>query len=171
MIAEAKELRENQSLRHAAAINQANKQLQSNSNGNGHEGGGDSDDEEQLNSRTMKEFPADCGTLVPGRGDEGDGTMIAHTDCGTLVPDNGTMVELQSNLGTMVINSDSEESTMKSKKSVCPVTLSLKRNETILQSQGTTRIQTNRSIGRYFWIISIRRKPRRPASVTAKWPR
>ncbi|XP_035793786.1 serine/threonine-protein kinase 3-like isoform X1 [Anopheles albimanus] len=113
MIAEAKELRENQSLRHAAAINQANKQLQSNSNGNGHEGGGDSDDEEQLNSRTMKEFPADCGTLVPGRGDEGDGTMIAHTDCGTLVPDNGTMVELQSNLGTMVINSDSEESTMK----------------------------------------------------------
>lgn len=39
--------------------------------------------------------------------------MIAHTDCGTLVPDNGTLIELQSNLGTMVINSDSEESTMK----------------------------------------------------------
>lgn len=59
----------------------------------------------------MKEFP-DCGTLVPNR-DGSDLTMIAHTDCGTLVPDNGTMVELQSNLGTMVINSDSEESTMK----------------------------------------------------------
>uniref|UniRef100_A0A8W7P3H1 non-specific serine/threonine protein kinase n=1 Tax=Anopheles coluzzii TaxID=1518534 RepID=A0A8W7P3H1_ANOCL len=115
MIAEAKEIRENQSYRHAAAISQANKQLQNNSNNNnanGHDGG-DSDDEDQVNSRTMKEFPADCGTLVPGRGDEGDGTMIAHTDYGTLVPDNGTMVELQSNLGTMVINSDSEESTMK----------------------------------------------------------
>uniref|UniRef100_A0A182SL62 Uncharacterized protein n=1 Tax=Anopheles maculatus TaxID=74869 RepID=A0A182SL62_9DIPT len=114
MIAEAKEIRENQSYRHAAAISQANKQLQNNSNNaaNGHDGG-DSDDEDQVNSRTMKEFPADCGTLVPGRGDEGDGTMIAHADYGTLVPDNGTMVELQSNLGTMVINSDSEESTMK----------------------------------------------------------
>ncbi|XP_052869901.1 serine/threonine-protein kinase 3 [Anopheles cruzii] len=116
MIAEAKEIRENQSYRHAAAISQANKQLQNNNNSNGnngHDGGGESDDDDQLNSRTMKEFTADCGTLVPGRGDEGDGTMIAHTDCGTLVPDNGTMVELQSNLGTMVINSDSEESTMK----------------------------------------------------------
>uniref|UniRef100_A0A182KDL5 non-specific serine/threonine protein kinase n=1 Tax=Anopheles christyi TaxID=43041 RepID=A0A182KDL5_9DIPT len=113
MIAEAKEIRENQSYRHAAAISQANKQLQNNSNNaNGHNGG-DSDDEDQVNSRTMKEFPADCGTLVPGRGEDGDGTMIAHTDYGTLVPDNGTMVELQSNLGTMVINSDSEESTMK----------------------------------------------------------
>lgn len=59
----------------------------------------------------MKEFP-DCGTLVPNK-DGSDLTMIAHTECGTLVPDNGTMVELQSNLGTMVINSDSEESTMK----------------------------------------------------------
>uniref|UniRef100_A0A182QKB0 non-specific serine/threonine protein kinase n=1 Tax=Anopheles farauti TaxID=69004 RepID=A0A182QKB0_9DIPT len=118
MIAEAKEIRENQSYRHAAVISQANKQLQnSNNNANGHDGG-DSDDEDQVNSRTMKEFPADCGTLVPGRdGDGGDGTMIAHTDYGTLVPDNGTMVELQSNLGTMVINSDSEESTMKSKYS------------------------------------------------------
>ena len=56
----------------------------------------------------MKEFP-DCGTLVPGKEDD-------IIDCGTLVPSNaGTMVELQSNLGTMVINSDSEESTMKSK--------------------------------------------------------
>ncbi|XP_055534041.1 serine/threonine-protein kinase 3 isoform X2 [Wyeomyia smithii] len=109
MIAEAKEIRENQSCRHAAAISQANKQLQSNNNNISQEVDSDEDD---VNSRTMKEFPEDCGTLVPGR-DDGDGTMIAHTDCGTLVPDNATMVELQSNLGTMVINSDSEESTMK----------------------------------------------------------
>jgi serine/threonine kinase 3 len=101
MIAEAKEIRENQSYTRAAAIQQANKQLQSQND--------DSDDEQ--NSGTMKEF--DCGTLVPSKEDEGELTMIAHTDCGTLVPDNGTMIELQSNLGTMVINSDSEESTMK----------------------------------------------------------
>lgn len=49
---------------------------------------------------------------MPDRGGD-DGTMIAHMDCGTLVPDSGTMVELSSNLGTMVINSDSEDSTMK----------------------------------------------------------
>lgn len=65
-----------------------------------------------MNSRTIKEFPEDTGTLVPEK-DNFDGTMIAHADCGTLVPD-GTMVELESNLGTMVINSDSEDSTMKS---------------------------------------------------------
>lgn len=69
------------------------------------------DDDNQMNSRTIKEFPPDTGTLVPGQ----DGTMIDHTtDYGTLVPDSGTMVELESNLGTMVINSDSEDSTMKS---------------------------------------------------------
>lgn len=65
------------------------------------------DDDDQHNSRTIKEFPQDMGTLVPN-----DGTMIAHNDY-TLVPDSGTMVELASNLGTMVINSDSEDSTMK----------------------------------------------------------
>ncbi|KAL7010680.1 hypothetical protein ACKWTF_009192 [Chironomus riparius] len=100
MIAEAKEIRENQSYTRAAAIQQANKQLQQSHN----------DDSDEDNSGTMKEFP-DCGTLVPSKDDEL--TMIAHTDCGTLIPDNGTMIELQSNLGTMVINSDSEESTMK----------------------------------------------------------
>lgn len=69
------------------------------------------DDDNQVNSRTIKEFPPDTGTLVPGQ----DGTMIDHTiEYGTLVPDSGTMVELESNLGTMVINSDSEDSTMKS---------------------------------------------------------
>lgn len=70
----------------------------------------ETDDDDQQNSHTIKEFPPDTGTLVP---DRDDGTMIAHTDCGTLVPDSGTMVELSSNLGTMVINSDSEDSTMK----------------------------------------------------------
>lgn len=73
----------------------------------------ETDDDDQQNSRTIKEFPPDTGTLVPDRGNGDDGTMIAHTDCGTLVPDSGTMVELSSNLGTMVINSDSEDSTMK----------------------------------------------------------
>lgn len=102
MIAEAKEIRENQSYTRAAAIQQANKQLQSQ-----HE-----ESDEEQNSGTMKEFP-DCGTLVPSKDGEGELTMIAHADCNTLVPENGTMVELQSNLGTMVINSDSEESTMK----------------------------------------------------------
>jgi serine/threonine kinase 3 len=60
-----------------------------------------------LISKLSIDFSGDCKTLVPGK------------DCdeindGTLVPDSGTMVELQSNLGTMVINSDPEESTMKS---------------------------------------------------------
>lgn len=77
----------------------------------------DDDDQNQLlNSRTIKEFPEDSGTLVAGKDGQlmDGGTMIAHEDCGTLVPDSGTMVELNSNLGTMVINSDSEDSTMKS---------------------------------------------------------
>jgi serine/threonine kinase 3 len=99
MIAEAKEIRENQSYTRAAAIMQANKQLQSQ-----HE---ESDDDH--NSGSMKEFP-DCGTLVPSKDNEGELTMIAHSDCDTLVPNSGTMLEVESNLGTMVIN---EESTMK----------------------------------------------------------
>lgn len=46
----------------------------------------------------------DEGTLVPGKG-------------GTLLPmsQSGTLVELQSELGTMVINSDIDEQTMKRK--------------------------------------------------------
>jgi serine/threonine kinase 3 len=100
MITEAKDMRDRQSYTHAAAIQEANKQLQN----QGNESDGD------LDSGTMKEI--DCGTLVPSKDGEGELTMIAHTDCNTLVPD-GTMIELQSNLGTMVINSDSEESTMK----------------------------------------------------------
>lgn len=76
----------------------------------------ETDEDDQQNSHTIKEFPPDTGTLVPDRNNTDDGTMIAHTDCGTLVPeqiDSGTMVELASNLGTMVINSDSEDATMK----------------------------------------------------------
>ncbi|KAG4076890.1 hypothetical protein HA402_015877 [Bradysia odoriphaga] len=102
MIAEAHVIRENQTYRQVA-INQA-KQLQNHTEET-------DDDDHQVNSRTIKEFPEDTGTLVPEK-DNLDGTMIAHADCGTLVPD-GTMVELESNLGTMVINSDSEDSTMK----------------------------------------------------------
>lgn len=102
MIAEAKEIRDNQSYRdtRAAAIQQANKQLQSQ-----HEA--ENADTETLNLG----FP-NCDTLIPSKNGEGDLTMIAHEDCNTLIPDSGTMVELQSNLGTMVINSDSED-TMK----------------------------------------------------------
>lgn len=106
MILEAHDIRENQTYRQTA-INQA-KQLQNQDDDI------DDDLQQQLNSRTIKEFPEDAGTLVPGRDMLDDGTMIAHEDCGTLVPDSGTMVELQSNLGTMVINSDSEDATMKS---------------------------------------------------------
>ncbi|XP_073813441.1 serine/threonine-protein kinase hippo [Musca autumnalis] len=86
---------------------------------------------------TVKTFIDDPGTLVPEKFGEyqqtsnaSDATMIAHTeDMGTLCPgkggmtankaqdpgdmtavDSGTMVELESNLGTMVINSDSDDS-------------------------------------------------------------
>lgn len=49
----------------------------------------------------------DDGTLVPGKG--------------TILPmsQSGTLVELQSELGTMVINSDIDEQTMKSINILC----------------------------------------------------
>lgn len=94
MIAEAKEIRENQSYTRAAMIQQANKQFNY--------------------QPDFEEQSEDCGTLVPSKNDdEGELTMIAHSNCDTLVPDSGTMIELESNLGTMVINEDIEESTMK----------------------------------------------------------
>lgn len=94
MIAEAKENRENQTYTRAAIIQQANKQFNY--------------------QPDFEEQGEDCGTLVPSKNvDEGELTMIAHSNCDTLVPDSGTMIELQSNLGTMVINEDLEESTMK----------------------------------------------------------
>jgi len=63
----------------------------------------------------MVQYTSDSGTLVPEMLNE-----LGHNyeDEGTLLPSSrrsGTMVELDSNLGTMVINSDDdEESTMKS---------------------------------------------------------
>lgn len=121
MIAEAREIRESQSYRQAA-INQAKQQLQiQNQEMQQQQQQQDQDsDEDDLNqndqnSRTLKGFGVDSGTLVPDKDNLDGETMIAHTDCGTLVPDTGTMVELESNLGTMVINSDSEDSTLKSK--------------------------------------------------------
>lgn len=62
----------------------------------------------------MKNCPVDGGTLVPDKNTSYSGTMIAHTDCGTLVPDaTSDTSELESDLGTMVINSDPDDSTMK----------------------------------------------------------
>lgn len=49
----------------------------------------------------------DEGTLVPGK----DSTLVPLSPSGTLV-------ELESELGTMVINSDVDEQTMKSKKTI-----------------------------------------------------
>jgi hypothetical protein len=64
----------------------------------------------------MVQYTPDSGTLVPemlnelGQDDEDEGTLMPASRR------SGTMVELDSNLGTMVINSDDddEESTMKS---------------------------------------------------------
>lgn len=68
----------------------------------------------------MVKYSSDSGTLVPGSISSDNNTMIAHSDVGTLVSpiqhsaDSST---LESDLGTMVINSDGEDedSTMKSK--------------------------------------------------------
>ncbi|XP_026474621.1 serine/threonine-protein kinase 4 [Ctenocephalides felis] len=100
MIAEAHEIRENQSNRHIAL--NAVKQNHTNES---------DEDEGHVNNKTMKQYSD--STLVPDK-DNADGTMIAHPDSGTLLPTSqtGTMLELSSNLGTMVINSDSDE-TMK----------------------------------------------------------
>lgn len=111
MIAEAREIRENQTYRNIAFnnVNVGVKQQPTE----------DSDEEDgHANSETMIQYPEDCGTLVPSR--DTDGTLKAIDDA-TLVPgsQNNTMVELQSELGTMVINSDSDEATMKSKAFKC----------------------------------------------------
>lgn len=120
----------------------------------------DDDHHHQLNSRTIKEFPEDHGTLVPEK-DNLDGTMIAHTDCGTLVPDSGTMVELESNLGTMVINSDSEDSTMKSNcKKFYIGMLNVNRNMfcLLLFFQNMIQIRINQNTVHHFSIILIGKK-------------
>lgn len=58
-------------------------------------------------------YPYQCGPMNDLQKDN-DGTMITRQGENTLVPhsQNNTMVELQSNLGTMVINSDDEEDTL-----------------------------------------------------------
>ncbi|CAG7823493.1 unnamed protein product, partial [Allacma fusca] len=58
------------------------------------------------NDKTMK--AVDERTLVPGMLDDdgdNDGTMISHQVMGTLVPDVDNSGDIESNLGTMVINS------------------------------------------------------------------
>lgn len=73
-------------------------------------------DEEQLMSGTIKEFPEDQGTLIPEKFNINNNQQEPSApDYGTLVPDSGTMIELESNLGTMVINSDGEDATLKSR--------------------------------------------------------
>ncbi|XP_063219954.1 serine/threonine-protein kinase hippo-like isoform X2 [Bacillus rossius redtenbacheri] len=105
MIAEAREIRENQTYRNnvisSAAIAKQN-HIQ------------ELDEDELVNNKTMLQYSHDPGTLVPSC-DVMDGTLVARQPY-SLVPDSqsGTMVELQSNMGTMVINSDTdEELTMK----------------------------------------------------------
>ncbi|XP_067008377.1 serine/threonine-protein kinase 3 isoform X2 [Anabrus simplex] len=103
MIAEAREIRENQVYR--------NNMVQSGAAAGAKQNHADeSDEDEVVNNKTMLQYPADSGTLVPSR-DLLDGTLVPHRDTGTLVgnSDSGTMVELASDLGTMVINSDTEE--------------------------------------------------------------
>ena len=58
--------------------------------------------------------PGDSGTLVKGEIDlDGNGTMVEHPtlthDDKVEEPDSGSMIELESNLGTMVINEDDED--------------------------------------------------------------
>ncbi|GFG40334.1 hypothetical protein Cfor_00927 [Coptotermes formosanus] len=102
MIAEAREIRENQSYRNSAATSAAAGAKQNHADES-------DDDDDILNNKTMVQYPQDSGTLVPSR-DLVDGTVLTN-DTGTLVANSeaGTMLELQSDLGTMVINSDTEE--------------------------------------------------------------
>ncbi|KAK9507664.1 hypothetical protein O3M35_007471 [Rhynocoris fuscipes] len=94
MIAEARQIRENQNLRLNAA-NALHKQANT-----------DSDDEGGQNNGTLVRYDTDSATLVPDR----DLTMREDK---TLVGSRGNN-SLAENLGTMVINSDTEdESTMK----------------------------------------------------------
>ncbi|CAH1153567.1 unnamed protein product [Phaedon cochleariae] len=93
MIQEAHEIRENQSYKNmnsVANMQGLNKNITE-----------ESDDEVALGNQTMVQC-TDDGTLVPNK-------------AGTLVPTSpsGTLVELESELGTMVINSDVDDQTMK----------------------------------------------------------
>ncbi|KAG1665141.1 Serine/threonine-protein kinase hippo [Nymphon striatum] len=115
MIAEAREIQENESSRRLS--NRQNEGVSAfhwyHKNQNQHE-------DDEVDSRTMVKYSSDSGTLVPGSlsNNDDNNTMIAHSDVGTLVSpiqhaaDSST---LESDLGTMVINSDGddEDSTMK----------------------------------------------------------
>ncbi|GFS59220.1 hypothetical protein NPIL_124661 [Nephila pilipes] len=71
-------------------------------------------DDDEVDSHTMVEFLADSGTLVPSNSDSGENnTLIAHSDSNTLVVCANS--DIESDLGTLVINSDreDEDSTMK----------------------------------------------------------
>ena len=66
-------------------------------------------------SRTI--VPGDSGTLVKDDSEVDDGgTMIQHATLTNDNEDSGSMIEIESNLGTMVINDDESEDTMQSKK-------------------------------------------------------
>nr|CAH7763079.1 unnamed protein product [Callosobruchus chinensis] len=92
MIQEAREIRESQSHRNSNSV--ANMQLKQNT-------AEESDDEVNVGNQTMLDA-ADEGTLTPNR----DGTLVPSSPSGTLI-------EIESDLGTMVINSDIDDQTMK----------------------------------------------------------
>lgn len=91
MIQDAHEIRESQNFRNVSATNLPG--LKQNIVE-------ESDDDVALGLQTMVNC-TDEGTLVPGK----DGTLIASPS--------GTLIELESEMGTMVINSDIDDQTMK----------------------------------------------------------
>nr|CCX34980.1 Hippo [Blattella germanica] len=109
MIAEAREIRENQSYRNNVASSAAAGAKLNHADDSKSMDRLCEDEDDAVNNKTMVQYPQDSGTLVPER-DLVDGTVMAN-DAGTLVANSeaGTMLELQPNLGTMVINSDTEE--------------------------------------------------------------
>uniref|UniRef100_A0A336LX21 non-specific serine/threonine protein kinase n=1 Tax=Culicoides sonorensis TaxID=179676 RepID=A0A336LX21_CULSO len=102
LISEAKEIRENQNY----SKNEFRKSHNMFNNDFGLLG-------QEINSGTLKNVDDDGSrTLVPDKNNENSDTMILHgSEFGTDAGDSASMVEIESNLGTMVINSD--ESTMK----------------------------------------------------------
>ncbi|XP_057309628.1 serine/threonine-protein kinase 3/4-like [Hydractinia symbiolongicarpus] len=91
-------------------------EAEKNTDGDDDEDGQDLDDDAQedifvtASSSTLM-ANEDMGTMILNHdGDDQDGTMIINS--GTMVMNDGTMIE--NNLGTMVINDDTDDSTMKS---------------------------------------------------------
>ena len=71
---------------------------------------------DEVDSQAGTMVPGDSGTLVKGS-DLDQGTMVEHptlTKSDDQAEDSGSMIELESNLGTMVINEDEYEDTMQS---------------------------------------------------------